>query len=81
MDDEISNKEPVLIPIEERSGDEIAEGFGLRTAPVGIKTYNPAFDVTPAELITAIVTERGVVRRPDDGSLGTLPEDARGDVA
>jgi methylthioribose-1-phosphate isomerase len=49
------------IPIEERAGEEITEGFGKRTAPAGIKTYNPAFDVTPAELITGIVTERGVI--------------------
>ncbi|HEY4330048.1 MAG TPA: S-methyl-5-thioribose-1-phosphate isomerase, partial [Phycisphaerae bacterium] len=50
------------IPIEERAGDEITEGFGKRTAPVGVKTYNPAFDVTPGYLIAAIVTERGVVK-------------------
>jgi methylthioribose-1-phosphate isomerase len=50
------------IPIEERAAEEITEGFGKRTAPPGIKTYNPAFDVTPAELITAIVTERGVIQ-------------------
>ena len=36
------------IPIEERAAEEITEGFGKRTAPAGIKTYNPAFDVTPA---------------------------------
>lgn len=50
-----------LIPIEERGAEEIAEGFGTRTAPPGIKVYNPAFDVTPADLITAIVTEHGVI--------------------
>ena len=49
------------IPIEERAAEEITEGFGKRTAPSGVKTYSPAFDVTPAELITAIVTERGVI--------------------
>jgi methylthioribose-1-phosphate isomerase len=49
------------IPIEERAAEEITEGFGRRTAPAGVKAYNPAFDVTPAELITAIVTERGVI--------------------
>ncbi|MGN6367604.1 MAG: S-methyl-5-thioribose-1-phosphate isomerase [Phycisphaerae bacterium] len=49
------------IPIEERSGEEITAGFGKRTGPEGVKTYNPAFDVVPAELITAIVTEKGVV--------------------
>jgi methylthioribose-1-phosphate isomerase len=50
------------IPIEERSADEITRGFGKQTAPDGIKVYNPAFDVTPARLITAIVTERGVIQ-------------------
>jgi len=52
------------IPIEERGPEEITHGFGKRTAPRGIKTFSPAFDVTPAELITAIVTERGIVRAP-----------------
>jgi methylthioribose-1-phosphate isomerase len=49
------------IPIEQRRGDEIVMGFGKQTAPTGIKVYNPAFDVTPAELIAAIVTERGII--------------------
>lgn len=49
------------IPIEQRKADEITNGFGKRTAPKGIDVYNPAFDVTPAELITAIVTERGII--------------------
>ena len=50
------------IPIEHRGSSEITEGFGRRTAPVGVKTYSPAFDVTPASLITAIITDRGVIR-------------------
>lgn len=50
------------IPIEERGSEEITEGFGKRTAPAGVKTYSPAFDVTPAELIAAIVTEKGVIQ-------------------
>ena len=53
------------IPIEERGGDEITCGFGKRTAPEGVKTYCPAFDVTPASHITAIVTERGIIRKPN----------------
>ncbi len=48
------------IPIEERSAEEITEGFGKRTAPKNIKVYAPAFDVTPAHLITAIITESGI---------------------
>lgn len=47
------------IPIELRAAEEITQGFGRRTAPVGIDVYNPAFDVTPAPLIRAIITERG----------------------
>ena len=50
------------IPIEERSPDEITCGFGKQTAPDGIRVYNPAFDVTPAELITAIITECGLIQ-------------------
>lgn len=50
------------IPIEQRSADEITEGFGKRTAPDGVEVYNPAFDVTPADYIAAIITEKGVVR-------------------
>jgi methylthioribose-1-phosphate isomerase len=49
------------IPIEERDAGEITEGFGKRTAPVGVKVFNPAFDVTPNELITAIITEKGIL--------------------
>jgi methylthioribose-1-phosphate isomerase len=52
------------IPIEERSGDEVAELNGTRMAPEGISVRHPAFDVTPARLITAIITERGVLRPP-----------------
>ncbi len=50
-----------LIPIEQRDPREITEGFGKVTAPTGIDVYNPAFDVTPAQLITGIITERGII--------------------
>jgi methylthioribose-1-phosphate isomerase len=50
------------IPIEERDAREITHGFGRQTAPDGIGVYNPAFDVTPARLITAIICEKGVIR-------------------
>jgi methylthioribose-1-phosphate isomerase len=49
------------IPIEQRKADEITCGFGKQTAPDDIDVYNPAFDVTPAELISAIITERGII--------------------
>ncbi len=52
------------IPIEERGAEEIIRGFGQPTAPEGIQVYAPAFDVTPAELITGIISERGIVRHP-----------------
>ena len=47
------------IPIEQRASEEITAGFGQRTAPEGVKVYNPAFDVTPARLIRAIISEKG----------------------
>lgn len=50
------------IPIELRSAEEITHGFGRQTAPDGVHVYNPAFDVTPAKLITGIITERGVIQ-------------------
>jgi methylthioribose-1-phosphate isomerase len=52
------------IPIEQRDGREISEGLGKVTAPPDVGLYNPAFDVTPADLVTAIITEKGVVRPP-----------------
>lgn len=52
------------IPIEERASEEITHGFGRQTAPDGVKTYSPAFDVTPAEWITAIVCEKGILYPP-----------------
>ena len=53
------------IPIEERSPEEILAWRGQRSAPYGVGVWNPAFDVTPAELVTAIVTDRGVVAPKD----------------
>ncbi len=50
------------IPIEERSPDEVTHFAGRRVAPKGIRVFNPAFDVTPARLVDAIITERGIVR-------------------
>lgn len=52
------------IPIEQRPIDEVINGFGRRTAPLGVQVYNPAFDVTPHELISAIITEDGIFRPP-----------------
>ena len=57
------------IPVEERGADEIVNGFGRRTAPEGARVYAPAFDITPNELITAIITEKGVHTPPFTSSL------------
>ncbi|HUW34925.1 MAG TPA: S-methyl-5-thioribose-1-phosphate isomerase [Planctomycetota bacterium] len=61
-----------LIPIEERGAEEITEGFGKRMAPAGVKTYSPAFDVTPARYITAIITEKGIIEKPNVESVRRL---------
>ena len=53
------------IPIEERGAEEVTGYGSARWAPRGVKVRNPAFDVTPAELVTGIITERGVILRPD----------------
>jgi len=66
------------IPIELRDPREVTHGFGRQTAPDGVGVYNPAFDVTPSELVTAIVTERGVVRAPYGPWLARIMDAARG---
>ncbi len=62
------------IPIEERAGSELTEFGGKQIAPRGVHTFNPAFDVTPAELVTAIITERGIAYPPYTKSLRALKE-------
>jgi methylthioribose-1-phosphate isomerase len=59
------------IPIEERSPREVTEVSHVATAPEGVHAANPAFDVTPARLVTAIITERGVLRPPYSESLAS----------
>jgi methylthioribose-1-phosphate isomerase len=65
------------IPIEERRSDEVLEFRGVLVAPRGTDVRNPAFDITPAELITGIVTEEGVVRAPFEAGLREATERAR----
>jgi methylthioribose-1-phosphate isomerase len=60
------------IPIEERPADEVTTVQGQRIAPEGVAVANPAFDVTPAHLVTAIITERGVARAPYAAALAAL---------
>ncbi len=64
------------IPIEERSASEITHLGGRRITPKGVKVFNPAFDVTPAELVTAIITERGIAYPPYTQSLAALKRGA-----
>ena len=60
------------IPIEERSPEEIVFGFGTRTAPKGVRVYNPAFDLTPHEWITGFITNKGILRPPFSRSFRCL---------
>ncbi len=54
-----------LIPIEERAHEEVSSYLGTITVPEAASLINPAFDITPAELVTAIITDRGVIRQPN----------------
>jgi methylthioribose-1-phosphate isomerase len=61
-----------LIPIEERAADEVRTVGGTAIAPIDVPVYNPAFDVTKAELITGIITEHGVIDHPDTEKVGNI---------
>lgn len=69
---DLSLKDGSLIPIEERASEEVVCGFGRRIAPEEIEVYNPAFDVTPAKLISAIITENGITRPPYTQTLPAI---------
>lgn len=60
------------IPIEHRDPDEVRRGFGRATAPADVPVFAPAFDITPASCIDAIITDGGVRRPPYDGALAAL---------
>ncbi|MGY8654755.1 MAG: hypothetical protein ACKVJX_14165 [Verrucomicrobiia bacterium] len=62
------------IPIEERDEIEVFRVGSERIAPEGARAFNPAFDVTPAQFITAFITEKGIVRPPFDDNLRALFE-------
>ncbi|GBC95921.1 Methylthioribose-1-phosphate isomerase [bacterium HR16] len=68
------------IPIEERSPEEVTHIAGVRIAPEGVKVINPAFDVTPAELVSAIITEEGIARPPYTDSLAQMVAKRSGEV-
>lgn len=63
------------IPIEERAAEEITRGFGAATAPDKVSVYNPAFDVTPAELIAGIITEKGIIQPVNSQQVIQVMED------
>lgn len=63
------------IPIEERAPEEVLGHRGTRWAPVGVAVFNPVFDVTPADLVTALITERGVIHQPDRQKIAALMND------
>ncbi len=60
------------IPIEERDVSEVSFYGGVRTVPEGVKVYNPAFDVTPASFISAIITERGIIEKPNADKIRSI---------
>lgn len=60
------------IPIEERRPEEVSRFAGIQTVPDGVQVYNPAFDVTPADYITAIITEHGILQAPYELSIQNL---------
>jgi methylthioribose-1-phosphate isomerase len=66
---DLNIKDGGQIPIEERAAKEVTEGMGKRIAPPNTKVYSPAFDVTPHELITAFITEQGVIDPPFEINL------------
>ncbi|MEJ5230231.1 MAG: S-methyl-5-thioribose-1-phosphate isomerase [Pseudothermotoga sp.] len=69
---DIRIKDGKQIPIEERSHTEVTHLNGVRVAAEGVKVYNPAFDVTEHELVSAIITEKGILRPPYDESIARL---------
>jgi len=69
---DVSLKTGAAIPIEERRNEEVTHFKGVRSAPQGTKVYNPAFDVTPARFITAIITEKGILTKPYRVSIARM---------
>ncbi len=66
---DLNIKNGSLIPIENRNAKEVTEILGKTIAPSGVKVYNPAFDVTPHKLITAIITEMGIINPPFEKNI------------
>jgi len=74
---DLSTPDGKAIPVEHRDATEVTHIGGLRLAPQGTPALNPAFDITPAELITAIITEQGVAQPPYATSIRELCSKAR----
>lgn len=73
---DLSLRDGTAIPIEERDPEEVTGWAGVRTAPAGIRAHHPAFDVTPHRYVTALITDRGVIRPPYDAALDALAKSA-----
>jgi methylthioribose-1-phosphate isomerase len=69
---DVSVADGAAIPIEERGAAEVTGYAGVRWAPEGVAVANPAFDITPAALVSALFTEKGVVERPDAAKIRAL---------
>jgi methylthioribose-1-phosphate isomerase len=74
---DVSLKTGAAIPIEERRNEEVTHFKGVRSAPAGTKVYNPAFDVTPARFITAIITEKGILTKPYRVSIARMHKEEK----
>jgi len=75
---DMSVEDGAAIPIETRDPGEVLSCGGHPIAPAGAQAWNPAFDVTPAELIDAIVTEQGVIRQPNREKMAALMAPSEG---
>ena len=71
---DFATRDGAHIPIEQRAAEEVLELAGERIAPLGVSALHPAFDVTPARLVTAIVTQKGVLRAPYGPGLAALKD-------
>lgn len=69
---DLTIESPDDIPIEERAASEVTHFGGIRVACEGIDVFNPSFDITPASLITALITERGIIMYPDEDKINQL---------
>jgi methylthioribose-1-phosphate isomerase len=69
---DIATEDGGAIPIEERSAAEVTGYGGMQWAPQGVAVANPAFDITPADLVSGLITEKGVVTRPDTVKIRAL---------